>query len=115
MSKISFSDLLKAPQLRTFDCEIEGLGTVTLTELSGVEYLKQHSSMNDLHEAQAPENEHVNSLAFWASRLLKGSDPTKKEVNDLKLNVSAQVLGRIVNAGMSFNAENNSKEEIEKN
>ncbi len=116
MKKFSFNDLLSSQTLRTFDQEIEGFGVVTMTELSGAEALDRLLEAQALQATEASEKEHQDHMNKWTARMLKGSTPTKKELEALLANLSPFVAGAIYRSGLEVNsASPEAKEELEKN
>jgi hypothetical protein len=108
---LDFNQLLKTSSLRKSSFKIKGLGEVELTELSGSEVVELLAATTAIpKEDQAATQEH---LAFWASRILKGSKPTSQEVKKIQNNLSANCIADIYRAGMEANGGD--KEEHAKN
>lgn len=116
MSKLSFEDLISGPNLSTFDADIDGLGTVTITEISGAECLLHISEAQELGVDGTTEEDHHNHLVRWAGRFVKGSMMDKKESKALSEGLGQAAIVQIYNAGLKLNGKaEESKEELEKN
>ena len=100
MSKsINYEDLLDGSRLRTKEVPIDGLGNVTLHEISAAEQWECTSAV------QAAEGEELDKVVFaWAGRFLKGSMPDEAEVEKLQQHLGTAVLGQIYHEGLNFNA-----------
>ena len=108
---LDFNQILASATLRKSVVEINGLGEVELTELSGTEVVELLAATKSIPpEDQAATQEH---LAFWAARILKGSKPSAPEIKKIQNNLSANCIAEIYRAGMEANG--GSKEDHEKN
>ena len=109
--KLSFSDLLEKKHLQGRDVPIDGLGVVTLNQLSAADAF---SCVNASRDLDGEELEVF--VATKACHILKGEPPSKKEVEKIRGNISGHSLGQIYTKGLSFvGADHESAEEAEKN
>lgn len=108
-----FNKVLSGPSLRKKVVTIEGLGEVELTELSGSEVVKLLSDTKKIETYADDQEATQKHLALWASRMLKGSTPSKDEVSKFQDNLSAACISEIYTAGLNVSGGN--KEEHEKN
>ncbi len=114
--KITFDQLISKPALRTFDKEIEGIGLVTITELSAKEAIDRFTEALDLQSGNAEESEHQAHLNKWACRMLKGSEASSEEIDSLAGNWSTDVIGLIYRAGINYAGSGEDvREQMEKN
>lgn len=114
--KLSFQDLISKPNLSTFDHEIEGIGTVTITEISGAEGLEHLTEAQSLGNEGVTEQDHHNHIVKWAGRFLKGSMMDELESKALSSQLSQSAIVDIYHAGLKANKQaEESKEELEKN
>lgn len=116
MGKLSFNDLISGPNLSTFEKEIEGLGVVEITEISGAECLQHISEAQALADSGTTEEDHHNHLIKWAGRLLKGSFMDEAESKALSASLGQSTIVKIYYAGLEANGKaEESKEDFEKN
>jgi hypothetical protein len=114
--KLSFSELISKPNLSTFDHEIEGVGTVTITEISGAEGLDHLTETQGLANDGTTEQDHHNHIVKWAGRFLKGSMMDELEAKALSSQLSQSAIVDVYHAGLKVNRQaEDSKEELEKN
>lgn len=113
MGKISFSELISGVHLRSATVEIEGLGELSVMELSSLEAAQLRESVGKVDEKDIAGSEEF--MAFWACRLMLGEKPTEEQVASLRRNLSNDVIHEIYIEGCRFNMlMGDSKEDAEK-
>jgi len=111
---MDFATFLKAGKLRQKIVDIEGIGELVLTELSGKEAIQRNTEADEIAGAGMDVNH--DHMRKWACRMLKGSMPTKAEKQLIKDNYSIDVVIQIYQNGLIYAAlDSNSSEELEKN
>jgi len=108
---LSFADLLEKKHLQGREVPIDGLGVVTLNQLSAADAYSCVSAARDL------DGEELEVfVATKACQILKGEPPSEKEVEKIRGNISGPSLGQIYTKGLSFiGADHKSAEDAEKN
>ena len=110
---MDFESFINTGKLRSFIVEIENIGSINLTELSGDEFLLRSKQAQELIDKDIGENQ--EHMAWWACRMVKGKNPTKAEVKLLKANYSPSVYVEIYQKGLAYvGGTPEAKEEIEK-
>ncbi|WP_299081727.1 hypothetical protein [uncultured Paraglaciecola sp.] len=110
---MDFSEFIESGKLRDHYIEIDGIGEIRLTELSGTEFSVRAKEAEALIDASIEENQ--QHMAWWAGRMLKGSNPTKPEVKKLLESYSPSVYVEIYQKGLAYNGgTHDAKERIEK-
>ncbi|MBX2809506.1 MAG: hypothetical protein KTR20_12850 [Cellvibrionaceae bacterium] len=112
---LAFADLLKKENgRRSFVHSIVGLGDVKMYELTSLEAQACFIETNELSESDVEIGQ--DSIARWASWMIKGAKPTKEEVMVMRQKYSVDVLLSIRDAGLNYSGETQAgKEELEKN
>lgn len=111
MKFANYIDFLNQRTTKTTQLILPGIGSVDIHELSAAE-----SWEIDCKARELKGDERELYVVRAAARMLKGSEPTKKEMELLRKNHSAGVIGKIYHTGLSLNlAEDVSDGDIEKN
>ena len=109
--KLSFDDLVGKQYLTSFEVNLPGVGVVDIHQISASQASDIVLKMNKLDGDKLED-----FIAFQSAKFVKGSDPSKAEIQSMRDNLTAKTISKIFYSGLQSSAPSvENLEEAEKN